>query len=297
MFGSGDWGGDVAIHTGPRHDFLANLLDSTIVRLRYTPVPNQFPIAHAHASVRRGRRRSPSPSPAPARRPGRHHPVVPVGLRRRLAREQRRDGGHTYTAAGVFTAKLTVRDNDNASSVDTISIATNNSPPVLTVQPLPAGVTFAVGDTVSVVASATDPDGGPPPTITYQQVLHHCPFPGAATSTRAARPATVGTYTCVIDDHGDDTYLEIVVTALDSRRGQRHRLGRRPGRKHTLSVSSSPGGVPIRVDASDSIATPTLTEVVGSKNLVTAPSPTATSSSTAGPTAPAATRSRCPTAT
>jgi hypothetical protein len=56
--------------------------------------------------------------------------------------------------------------------------------------------------------------------------------------------------------------------------------------------------VPISVDASDSIATPTLTEVVGSKNLVTAPQSYGNLvfdhwSDGGAP----ATRSRCPTAT
>ncbi len=172
----------------------------------------------------------------------------------------------------MFTAKLTVRDNANASSVDTVSIATNNSAPVLTVQPLPAGATYSVGDTVPVVASATDPDGGPAPTITYQEVLHHCPFPGSChLHPGGASPAPPGgAFTCVIEDHGDDTYLEVVVTALDSGGASATASVTVPARERTLAVSSSPGGVPIVVNSSNG-ASLNLTEVVGSKNLVTAP--------------------------
>ncbi len=275
MFGSGDWGAEVAIHTGPNGDiFFANLLDSTIVRLRYTPVPNQFPTAHAHASVTVGQ----APLAVSFTSTGSFDPDGTI----QSYQWDFGDGSpvvngatasHTYSSAGVFTAKLTVRDNANASSVDTVSIATNNSPPVLTVAPLPAGVTYAVGDTVAVTATATDPDGGPAPTITYQQVLHHCPFPGSChlhPGGAAGAPAG-GSFTCVIDDHGDDTYLEVVVTALDSGGATTTASVVVPARKHTLSVSSSPGGVPIDVDSSNSISTPSLTEVVGSKNLVTAP--------------------------
>ena len=75
----------------------------------------------------------------------------------------------------------------------------------------------------------------------------------------------------MISDHGDDSYLEIVITALDSGGASTTSSVTIPARKRSLAVSSSPGGVPIVVNASDSVTTPSLTQVVGSKNHVTAP--------------------------
>ncbi|HEY1278102.1 MAG TPA: choice-of-anchor D domain-containing protein, partial [Acidimicrobiales bacterium] len=130
----------------------------------------------------------------------------------------------------------------------------------------------AVGTVVPIVAHATDPDG-PTPTITYQQVIHHCPVPGSChLHPSGAQTGPQGSYTCVIPDHGDDSYLEVIITAVDAGGATATASVAVPARKRSLQVSSSPAGVPIVVNATNSTAAPALAEIVGSQNHVIAPS-------------------------
>ena len=237
MFGTGDWGADVAIHTGPNGDiFLANLLDSTIVRLRYTPVPNQFPIAHAHASVTAGQAplavtftSTGSTDPDGTIQSyqwdfGDGSPVVSgatasahLHRRRRVhgqadrARQRQRQLGrhhqhrHQQLAAGAHGAA-----------------AAGRASPTRWATPCPSW------------PRPPTPTAARRPPSPISRCCTTARSRGAATSTRAARHRRRRrTFTCVIDDHGDDTYLEVVVTALDS--GGRHA---RPSRSSSRPAST-----------------------------------------------------------
>jgi glucose/arabinose dehydrogenase/PKD repeat protein len=272
-------GGTVALHVGPNGDiFFADINSSNIFRLRYSAVPNQFPVAVAKATT-----------------PTVGTPPLTVGFNGAASSDP--DAGdtisfawdfgdgsavstaqnptHTYTKGGVFTAKLTVTDNHGASDFDTVTVTTTNNPPVLTVTPLPAGATYGVGSQVTITATATDKEDGtlPAASITYQNLIHHCPLPGSchihpsgAVAGTAGKP-----YVTTISDHGDDSYLEVVVTATDAGGATAMKSVVVPTRQHVLSVTSSPAGIPVVVNATDSVRSPSQNEVVGSQNRVTAP--------------------------
>ena len=182
---------------------------------------------------------------------------------------------HQYTTAGVFTATLTVKDQLGATGAATLTINTRNNPPVLTVTGPPAGTTFAVGAPVSITASATDAEDGTIPLsgLTYQLIQHHCPtpgnchlHPGAATT-----PTAPGPFTTTMPDHGDDSYLEIVVSARDSAGATATKSVVAQTEEHNLSVSSTPAGASVVVNATNSVANPVLKEVAGSQNRLIAP--------------------------
>jgi PKD repeat protein len=182
---------------------------------------------------------------------------------------------HTFTGSSVYTVTLTVTDQLGAKGTTTLSVNTRNNPPVLTVTVTPNQPTFKVGDAIHVAPSATDAEDGtiPRSAITIQQIQHHCPTPGnchlhpGAVSTAPAS----GTYDTVMPDHGDDSYLEILVTATDSAGAAATKSVTLPTEEHNLSVSSAPAGVSIVVNATNSIANPVLKEVAGSQNRVIAP--------------------------
>ena len=65
---------------------------------------------------------------------------------------------HTYSVAGNYTARLTVRDSRGATDSATIAITAGNRSPVPTITPAPA--TFRAGDRIVARGSASDPEEG-----------------------------------------------------------------------------------------------------------------------------------------
>lgn len=67
---------------------------------------------------------------------------------------------HTYTTAGVFTARLTVTDSDGRTAVSNRTITAGNTAPTITVEaPLDGGF-FDFGDTIRYKVTVTDPEDG-----------------------------------------------------------------------------------------------------------------------------------------
>ena len=183
---------------------------------------------------------------------------------------------HTFTGSSVYTVTLTVTDQLGATGTTTLSVNTRNNPPVLTVTIDPTTpAPYKVADPIRLTPSATDAEDGtiPRSAITFQQIQHHCPTPGnchlhpGALST--APPS--GAYGITMPDHGDDSFLEVVVTATDSAGASATKSITLPTEEHNLSVSSSPAGASIVVNATNSIANPVLKEVAGSQNRLIAP--------------------------
>jgi uncharacterized protein (TIGR03437 family) len=126
---------------------------------------------------------------------------------------------HTYTAAGVFTATLRVRDQRNTMSEPaSIMIFAGNGAPVPTIQSPGASDRFSVGQSVTLTASATDAEDGnlPASSMTWTVILHHDththPFlgPVAGNNITFTAPAP--------EDLGatGNSYLEIVLRVRDS---------------------------------------------------------------------------------
>ncbi|GAA1645514.1 hypothetical protein GCM10009744_40340 [Kribbella alba] len=67
---------------------------------------------------------------------------------------------YTYTAAGVFTARLTVTDSDGRTAVSNRTITAGNTAPTITVDAPVDGGFFDFGDTIRYKVTVTDPEDG-----------------------------------------------------------------------------------------------------------------------------------------
>src|SRR5262249_22579241 len=74
---------------------------------------------------------------------------------------------HTYTTNGTFTAYLVVTDDDGLVSEQmSVEIQAGNNPPIVAIEYPPTSFLFSVGQTITLVGNATDPElGGELPSI------------------------------------------------------------------------------------------------------------------------------------
>src|SRR6185503_1473890 len=83
---------------------------------------------------------------------------------------------HTYTTAGTFTATLTVRDNKGATSpAAQVRIDPGNTAPQVTIDTPTVSDRFAVGQTITMHATATDAQDGTlsPSRLSWVVLRHH----------------------------------------------------------------------------------------------------------------------------
>jgi len=80
---------------------------------------------------------------------------------------------HTYDGDGPFTATLTVRDELDATGSTTFTVAPGNHTPVITLTD-PGDTQFAVGEEVSLSATATDEEDGALQ-VSWTSTVLHCP--------------------------------------------------------------------------------------------------------------------------
>jgi PKD repeat protein len=166
---------------------------------------------------------------------------------------------HTYTANGSYTVRVTATDGrGGAASATTVVTVGNKAPTAAIVSPGP-GTHSRDGEPVALVATGSDPEGGPLPSsafdwdVTLVHKDHEHPlgdFIGAATQFVAVR------------DHDSDSHYEVTLTVTDGR-GLSTVLPPVPVPPETirLAIRSKPAGIklsyggravttPLSVDAS-----------------------------------------------
>ena len=123
---------------------------------------------------------------------------------------------HQYTTKGKYTAKLTVTNDVPAASTWTQTITAGSNPPTVNLATPAAALQYRVGDTIAYSGSATDYDGSPIPAtgLDWQVVIHHCPQGSCHNHFLLQTQGASGSIT--VPDHGDDVYLEFVLTATNA---------------------------------------------------------------------------------
>lgn len=159
---------------------------------------------------------------------------------------------HTYTVAGIYTATLRARDSSGAFSQPvSLQIAVGNRPPVVTMNAPASGFSYAVGATVALSATATDPEQGvlPASALSWRIILHHGehthpylgPLQGNNLSFQAPAPEDLLAAT--------NSFLEVVVEATDASGAVAAASRNIQPRKVNLTFHTDPLGLDLRVNS------------------------------------------------
>ena len=120
---------------------------------------------------------------------------------------------HTFTENGVYAVTLTVTDSAGSTSTDTLEILVGSEPPVAEILEPGDGAKFRIGETIDFRGKGTDPDDGDLGSgrLAWTGILHHNEHVHYD-----AINATGESGSFVLEDHGDNTYVELCLTVTDS---------------------------------------------------------------------------------
>ena len=179
----------------------------------------------------------------------------------------------TVVMTGRTELRLVVTDGGDGTASDHADWAAaqcgTNTPPIVTIDAPTAG-TYRIGDLVAYAGSASDPDGGPPPTLTWQRITRHCPG-GACHAHPDQLPGARGTF--VVADHDDETYIELLLTATDNGGLKTTSSVRLDPQQALLNLDTSPSG--LNVIYGGRLPAPKVVQQIdiGATRTITAPSP------------------------
>ena len=120
---------------------------------------------------------------------------------------------HAYADPVTYEVSLTVTDELAAVGVASARVVPDNHAPQVVLD-APPSTSYAVGQPVALTASATDAEDGAL-TVEWKSLLFHCPGTGAC----HVHPGEGGTgpeFATDFADHGEDTHLRVVASAVDS---------------------------------------------------------------------------------
>ncbi len=120
---------------------------------------------------------------------------------------------HTYLEDGLYRPRLTVTDAAGLSAAATVAVAVGSELPVAEILAPEEGARFRIGETVAFRGRAVDPDDGEltGSQLVWSGILHHNEH---VHYDALQAIGTEGNF--VLADHGDDTFLELCLTATDS---------------------------------------------------------------------------------
>ncbi len=168
---------------------------------------------------------------------------------------------HTYTTQNTYTATLTVRDGRGGANTATVRIDAGNNPPAVTINSPTPAQRFAVDEQITLNGSATDPEDGPlaASALSWRVERHH------NTHTHPYLPPTAGNNVPVTGpppedlDAATNSYLDIYLTATDSRGLSRTIMQTMDPKKVDLTFNSNPTGFGLEVAGSPITAPRTIT--------------------------------------
>jgi glucose/arabinose dehydrogenase len=181
---------------------------------------------------------------------------------------------HTYVQAGTYTARLTVEDGHGNSSLAVVTLGVGNYAPTATIHSPDPALPFRVGDVISFSGSGTDPEDGSlsGTSLAWSILLHHCTASGAChPHPYYSGTGAGGSFT--VPDHGDEYFFEFRFTATDSNGLSDTRGVTIRPQTVRLTLDTSPSGLQVVYNGLAGTTPFTRTAVVGSTNMLYAPSP------------------------
>lgn len=206
-------GGPVSFDTGPNGDIVyADIYDGTIKRLSYTS-GNRPPTAVATTTT------NPATRTVSFDGSGSYDlDADPLTYRWTFGDGSTGTGvrvTHAYPAGtGPVTATLAVTDPLGSTGSTSFTVAPSNNAPQLTLTAPAPGTKFAVGDTVTASASATDVEDGAGLPVRWTTVAVHCR--GEVCHDHPGEQFTGSSYSRTFEDHGDDTEQRVTATVTDA---------------------------------------------------------------------------------
>jgi len=181
----------------------------------------------------------------------------------------------TYQNGGAYTARLTVEDTLGATGTTTVTITAGSSTPTAFMDTPSAGLTWAVGDTISFSGHATDPEQGalPASALSWQLRMQHCFTVNSCHTHFLQDWSGVAGGSFVAPDHEYPSYLELQLTATDADGLTSTVIRRLDPKTVVLTFTSVPAGLQLSVGSTTQVTPFTRTVIPGSTMTVSAPAP------------------------
>jgi glucose/arabinose dehydrogenase/PKD repeat protein len=179
----------------------------------------------------------------------------------------------TYSDAGTHTARLKVTDAQGASSIDSVVVTAGNEAPTVTLDTPSAAHKWRVGEEILFSGTARDPQEGllPPSALSWSLILHHCTTLAACHQHPVQDFLGVSNGSFDAPDHEFPSYLELRLTATDSRGLTATDSVRLDPMPVKLDFRSVPTGLSLAVGNAGARTPFDRTVIVGSKNSISAP--------------------------
>ena len=178
----------------------------------------------------------------------------------------------TYTTAGLVTVGLRVTDPTNLTGSATTTINVDPNLPTPVIDAPAASVTWAVGDLINFTGHATDLSGAAIPAsgLSWSLVMHHCPSSCHIHTIQTFSGTASGSFNA--PDHDYPSYLELILTAVDSAGRTASTSVQLNPKTVVLSMQTAPTGLSVAVGVIPSTATPYTVQVIqGSAQTLSAP--------------------------
>ncbi len=178
----------------------------------------------------------------------------------------------TYDDDENHTAAVRVSDEDGANSIARLTVYPDNTPPQPEILEPGSGLEWAVGQQIDFSGDAEDGEDGelPSTSLDWSTRLFHCPLKGCHGHPLRAFPA-VDSGGFAAPDHDYPSFIELTLTAVDSRGLSAKETVKIDPRTVELAISSSPPGLTLGAGLL-SAATPfALTSIEGSNVVLSAP--------------------------
>jgi glucose/arabinose dehydrogenase len=181
----------------------------------------------------------------------------------------------TYVGTENHTAAVRVVDPDGASSIARVTVYPGDTPPEPTIVSPDPNFEWTIGQPVDFEGSADDEEDGPlaSTSLDWNTRLFHCPAGAEACHGHPlqAFPA-VGSGSFLAPEHEYPSYIELTLTAVDSRGlAVKRTVAIYPATVH-LAISSDPPGVALSAGIVSGAAPFALTAIRGAHIVLSAPS-------------------------
>jgi glucose/arabinose dehydrogenase len=182
---------------------------------------------------------------------------------------------YIYPPGGPYTARLRVLDSLEASDTQTVAIQAGNTPPDPLIDLPASGATFGVGQNISFVGHATDPEQSelPASALRWRLLQYHCYTLDSCHVHTVQEWTGVAGGTFPAPDHEYPSYLELALTATDAGGLSTTTTRRIDPRTVDLTFTSNPPGLQLAVGSTIQTTPFTRTVIQGSDNSVSGVTP------------------------